>query len=451
MGAWAAPQLAEADAAGVTDHRMVVAPNGTAVAVWREDRGTNSQPLSSVHARAYSPDTGWGASVVFNDTGTYDAGEPRVAINANGDAIVVWIQLSELVAGTSRGYNIASVRYKAGVWDTVPVNLLGATDIPTASISSELNSQSIALDNAGNAIFAFSVGSGIFTEPNGAWVKRYRNGVWEAAKRFLPGASTNARDVQMVATPDGTKATAIWRQYENNAGKYRVLASEYAEASGWSAGHEVDGNLALGDYSNPRLAIAANGDTTAVWEASTTGGTRTDAYASRFAGGSWSTPAIVTSISIGRSDGFIADLCSDASGNAVLVTKPFDLGQIAATRFTVGTGWAAPVQMPPDGQSFIVPQASVGCNTKGDAMVSWRAAVASPDNSYQLWARPYAPATGWGTPAQIVSLSGSSGFTLTGPITGLDDSARALTVWRQDNQAGIALNKPQSLWSSTFK
>ncbi|WP_395321473.1 hypothetical protein [Variovorax sp. UC74_104] len=437
----------EADAQDVTEHRIAVSANGTAVAVWLEDRSTGTSEFSSVHARAYSPATGWGDPVAFNLTGSNSAGKPEVAINANGEAIVVWVQVGDPAAGTSRRFNIASVRYKAGAWDSAPTNLLSASDIPDAGFSMDLTAHQIALDDAGDALYAFTVAT-ILDAPDGAWAKRYRNGVWEPAARFLTGASSEARDIRLAAAPNGHTATAVWKQYNNSSNKYRVLASEYTEGAGWSAGHAIDADLALGSYDNPRVAIAANGETTAVWEASTTGGTRTDVYASRFAGGTWSQPTVVTSISIGRADGFIADLCSDAAGNAMLVTKPYDLGQIAATRFSVSTGWAQPERIPPETQSFIVPQASVACNTKGDAMVSWRAAL-GPTNSYDIWARPYAAASGWGTAEQIVSLPSSPGLTLRSALVGLDDSSKALTVWRQDNQPGVS--PPQSLWSSTFK
>jgi len=425
-----------------------MAPNGAAVAAWLEDRSTSTTTLYSVHARAYSPATGWGPAVAFGLTGD-GADDPDIAINANGDAILVWVQPGTPSAGTSRGFNIGSARLRAGVWDSTPTFLLGTNDIPTANFSSAITAHKVTLDNAGNAFYAFTADT-ILNAPDGAWVKQYRNGAWGAAVRFLPGASSGARDLTLAAAADGATATAVWRQFDNDAGKYRVLASEYSAASGWSAGHVIDGNLALGTYQYPRVAIAANGDTTAVWEANTTGGTRTDIYAARFAGGSWGQPVVVGASALGRADSLIADLCSDASGNAVLVTLPFDLGQVAATRYTVGTGWSSPVRVPPDSQAFIVPQASVACNTKGDAMVSWRAAL-GVDNSYQLWARPYTPAGGWGASAQIISLPSNPGLTLTGPRVGLDDAGQALTIWRQDNQVGAGLNTPQSLWSATFK
>ncbi len=429
------------------DHHLAVAPNGTAVSAWLEDRSTRTQSLYSVHARAYSPATGWGNPVVFDGAGTLSADKPEVAINANGDAILVW---SRIDTATGK-IGIASVRYTAGTgaWDGAPASLLGTND-PTLS-SGFLDSHRVTLDNTGNAFYAFAVGS-VLNQPDGAWVKQYRNGAWGPAARFLAGASSEAKDLSLAATPAGTAATAVWKQYDNNSRKFRVLASEYRDGAGWSAGHEIDGDLAR-SYGPARIAIAANGDTTAVWEASTSGGSRTDIYASRLAGSTWGTPAVIGGDALGR-DGYLAGLCGDASGNAVVVTLPTDLGQVAATRYTVGSGWGAASRVPPEGQSFIVPQAAVACNTKGDAMVTWRAAL-GPTNSYDLWARPYVAGTGWGTASQIVSLpsgaNGAPGFALTRPVIGLDDSFRALAVWRQDSRAELSLDIPQNLWFAAFK
>lgn len=435
----------ENDTAGVTQHKLAVAPNGKAVSAWLEDRSTSTQSLYSVHARAYSPDTGWGAVAAYNVTGTNGAGKPQIAINSNGDAILVWVQISA-TQGITRDFNIASVRYSAttGTWDAAPTNILGVNEIPRA-YDVDMDSHAVTLDDAGNSFYAIANRT-IFDEPDGAWYKQYRNGTWTPTTRFLAGASSEGKEIALVAAPNGATATALWKQYDNNASKYRILASEYRDGSGWTAGHAVDGDLAR-SYGPARIAIAANGDTTAVWEASTTGGTRTDIYAARLTSSGWSTPTIITASALGR-DGYLADLCSDAAGNAVMLTLPFDLGQVAAQRFNVATGWGAPERVPADDQAFIVPQASVACNTKGDAMVSYRAALGA-DNSYQLWARPYVAGTGWGTPSQLISLSSASGLTLTTPVVGLDDSLRALTLWRQDQQAGV--NSPKDLWGSSFR
>lgn len=446
-GAWGTPQLVEADAATVAaGQKLVVAPNGKAVAVWLQERTSGSQTLYSVHARAYSPDTGWGAATGYNLSGTDDAGKPQVAINASGDAIVVWVQ-SGTNPGTSRDFNIASVRYSAatGSWDAAPAYLLGVNEIPQA-YSVDMDSHSITLDDSGNSFYAIANRT-IFNDPDGAWVKQYRNGAWTDATRFLPGASSEGRDIALAATPTGNAATALWKQYDNTGSKYRILASEYRDGSGWTAGHVIDGDLAQ-SYGPARIAIAANGDTLAVWEASTSGGSRTDLYAARLTGSAWSPPAIIGGDALGPI-GYLAGLCSDASGNAVLATLP-SADLVAVTRFSVASGWGTAERVPPADQSFTVPQASVGCNTRGDAMVSYRAMMGS-NNSYQLWARPYVAGSGWGTAAQIVALPAGGSLALAGPVTGLDDSFRSLTLWRQDQQPGIALNKPQDLWSAVFQ
>ncbi len=443
-GTWGAPQLAESDANGVLNQRLAVAPNGKAVAAWLEDRSTATLTTYSVHARAYSPDTGWGAAVSFALTG--GASMPEVAVNANGDAIVLWEQSA--TNGTNLSVN--TIRYSAatGAWDAAPTAVLSASEASLYAIYEAINSHRITLDNNGNAFYAFSV-STILDNPDGAWVKQYRNGAWSAATRFLTGASSNAKDLQFAAAPDGRTATAIWKQFENNANKFRMLASEYKEGSGWTTGHEIDGDL-VKSFGASKIAIAANGDTVAVWEGSNDSGS--SVYFARLANGTWSTPVVIDKPGL-NSLSFLAGLCSDATGNAMLVTLPFlQLGQVAARRFTVDKGWEDPIRVPPEKQEFIVPQASVACNTKGDAMVSYRAALGA-NNSYDLWARPFTAGSGWGTPAQIVSLGGTppGALMLSTPVVGLDDSFRALTLWRQDQQAGTALDKPQDLWSATFK
>ncbi|WP_175518452.1 hypothetical protein [Paracidovorax wautersii] len=421
-----------------------MAPNGKAVAAWLEARQINDNTtLYSVHARAYSPDTGWGNSVAFATTGNIGANLPEVVVNANGDAILLWRQ-SEVM-----GNNLAvnTIRYNAGtgVWDAAPAAVLSDAEATLYQGYDWINSHHITLDNNGNAFYAFSV-STILNAPDGAWVKQYRNGVWSDAVRFLAGASSNAKDLQLAAAPDGRTATAIWKQFENNANKFRMLASEYREGSGWTTGHEIDGDL-VKSFGSTKIAIAANGDTTAVWEGSSdVGGSRF--YAARLSNGAWSAPVTVGNTRPVIAFDSIAGLCSDAAGNAVLVTLP---SQITAIRFTVDQGWQAPVDIPPAEQSYISPQASVACNTKGDAMVSYRAALGA-NNSYDLWARPFSATSGWGTAAQIVSLGGPAGMlTLSTPVVGVDDSFRALTLWRQDQQSGSGLNKPRDLWSATYK
>lgn len=443
-GTWGAPQLVESDTNGVLNQHLAVAPNGKAVAAWLEDRGTATLTTYSVHARAYSPDTGWGATVSFALTG--GAGMPEVAVNANGDAIVLWEQSA--TNGTNLSVN--TIRYSAatGAWDAAPTAVLSASEASLYGIYSAINSHRVTLDNNGNAFYAFSVAT-ILDDPDGAWVKQWRNGVWGPATRFLAGATSDAKELQFAASPDGKSATAIWQQISSSTNRFRMLASEYKEGSGWTAGHEIDGDL-VRSFGMARITIADNGDTIAAWTGRD--GSGSNLYATRLSNGSWSTPTVIDRVGLTSDERYIAGLCSDAAGNAVMVTLPFlQLGQVAARRFTVDKGWDAPVRVPAEGQEFIVPQASVGCNTKGDAMVSYRAALGA-NNSYDLWARPFSATAGWGTPAQIVSLGGPAGaLTLSKPVAGLDDSFRSLTLWLQDQQSGPESNKPQDLWSATFK
>ena len=87
----AAQRIEDNDAGSAVAPRVAVAPNGTAVAVWK-------QLESGVWANLYTPNGGWGSAGAIS-TGDRDAGNPRVAMDPNGNAVAVWT----LSVGTNKG------------------------------------------------------------------------------------------------------------------------------------------------------------------------------------------------------------------------------------------------------------------------------------------------------------------------------------------------------------
>lgn len=111
--------------------RVAVNPAGQAVATWVQ-LGSPQNILANV----YQPGTGWGGAVLVENDNFNNAFDPRVAINADGDAVVVWEQLSG-----GPDYYVWANRYLAGsgwagpervdpdntpVQDSVPSVSLGA-------------------------------------------------------------------------------------------------------------------------------------------------------------------------------------------------------------------------------------------------------------------------------------------------------------------------------------
>ena len=63
-----------------------MASNGNAIAVWEHDDG-------NLFASLYTVGMGWGAAIpISNVPAHFIACSPQVAINSNGNAIVVWFQ-----------------------------------------------------------------------------------------------------------------------------------------------------------------------------------------------------------------------------------------------------------------------------------------------------------------------------------------------------------------------
>jgi hypothetical protein len=66
---------------------VAIGDNGRAVAVWGHDNGGGT--YTDVWANAYIPQVGWGTATRIN-TGSDISINPQVAVDPNGNAVVVW-------------------------------------------------------------------------------------------------------------------------------------------------------------------------------------------------------------------------------------------------------------------------------------------------------------------------------------------------------------------------
>ena len=99
-------------------------------------------------------------------------------------------------------------------------------------------------------------------------------------------------------------------------------------------------------------------------------------------------------------------------------------------RYVPGSGWGTPTRLDTGdgshsmtGPGTIQPQL-VG-NASGQAVAFWTEWMPGP-NAYALWARPYSPTTGWGTPFEVAPNVTSSTYT-----AGIDDQGNAIVAWPQ--------------------
>jgi hypothetical protein len=100
---WEGPQLLETDDAGAAEYpQIAIDANGNAIAVWSQNTGT----VYSIFANRYVSGTGWEGPQLLEMDDDYDAYDPQIAIDANGNAIAVWQQFD----GTR--YNIWANRFE---------------------------------------------------------------------------------------------------------------------------------------------------------------------------------------------------------------------------------------------------------------------------------------------------------------------------------------------------
>lgn len=176
--------------------KIAVDDNGHAILVWEQRTENNSN--NSIWAN-YHDGTNWGAAEQI-DPDSGDAKDPTLAFFANGNVIVVW-ERSYLWANYYDGTN----------WGT-------AERIDTGSTLSA-NGLDIGVDAAGHAILVWRH----YSTNSSVWANYYDGTNWSAAERIDTG-TYDAWDPQVAVDAAG-HAIAIWTQYENDT--YSIWANSF--------------------------------------------------------------------------------------------------------------------------------------------------------------------------------------------------------------------------------
>ncbi|WP_322013118.1 hypothetical protein [Paraburkholderia sp. J12] len=132
----------------------------------------------------------------------------------------------------------------------------------------------------------------------------------------------------------------------------------------------------------------------------------------------------------------------DAKGNALATwltagNSSVDTNEIWGNRYVPGQGWGTPARLDTTDGSVnmtgpsVSPPQVVG-NANGQALALWVQWTPGP-NVYALWARPFDPSSGWGTPVQVALnvASTTSNDTSASYSAGIDASGNALVVWTE--------------------
>lgn len=281
-GAWEAPRQVSQGGDFARVPRVAVDAQGNAIAVWRQHNGGSTE----VRAARRPAGGDWEAPQVLGSSSA--GGVPAIAINASGMAMVAW----------QAAVGAAANRYVPGAgWGGAQLLSSGAAIMLLPGVG---------IDDEGNAYVAwFKVAGGAVNE-----VRRSDSaGTWGSVETFTNVTGTNLNSPRLGVAANG-QAVLAWREASG------VYARRYVPGTGWDALPQTVAAVAPdSEDSNFALAINATGTATVAWQQTDNG--RENLWAStQQPAGAWSTPALIEA---DAGEALAVRLAMDPSGVAVAV------------------------------------------------------------------------------------------------------------------------------------
>lgn len=384
---WGTTTDLSATGQNATSQQVAANAAGTTIAVWTRSNGSNT--IVQV-ARSTDGGVTWSAVTDLSAT-TRSAVAPQVALNASGNAIVVWhrsngtntiIQESHSsnsgstwsapadLSATGQNATIPQIGLVGGVafalWkrvdDTTAKTTIqakrsadaGATWGSASDLSNtaqHAEDPQVALDGSGNAIVVWERSNGTKQVVQTA---RYTSS-WSAASD-LSDSAQHAYDPQLTSTAGGV-AMAVW--YRSNGTNTIVQAKRYSGSWGSTDDLSATGQ----DAQDVQVALDGSGNAYAVWARSN--GTHRIIQAARY-GGSWGSPV---SLSAAGQDADAPQVAVASDGNVVATWYRSDGTDtvVQASRYT--GSWDTAVGLSATGQFALDPQVAAG--SAGSAVIIW--------------------------------------------------------------------------------
>ncbi len=394
-GGWdSSPTLLDSGSGAAHNSQVAMDSNGNAIAVWSQVGSSGNQ---SILANRYSAGVWSGA--VWLEAGARNATNPQIAMDNNGNAIVVWQQVD-----SSGNQSILANRYSAGAW--------GGAVWLEAGTGQATNPQ-VAMSSSGNAI---AVWSQVDSSGNQSILaNRYSTGAWGGAVWLEAGAG-DASDPQIAMDNNGN-AMVVWQQVDSS-GSMSIFANYYS-AGVW--GGVTLFESAIGTASNPQIAMDINGNAIVGWEQWDSSGNHKSILVNLYSDGSWEPYTLFTS------EGLVIiwdlQIGMDNNGHAIAawVQHPTAGPHEIYARYYSAGAWE-----PVERLSYIEPceKPQIAIDNNGNAIVIWNAYNQSTWHS-DIYATRYS-AGAWGAVKQLTSAGECRN-----PQIAMDKNGSAIVVWDQ--------------------
>jgi uncharacterized repeat protein (TIGR01451 family) len=405
------------------DPQLAFGGAGLATAVWEQSYGAGL----GIWARQFTPGTGWAPAVRLEANTVESAVFPKVAMDAAGNALVVWLQRD----GTH--YSIWGRHFTVGSgWD-------GAVQLDSGGLGSTADLR-VAMDAAGHGVAAW-INLGAVTAPLRA--AQYHPGSgWSTTVQVLPDAglldlALNSSGAGMLVTCAADVVGTV---------DFSMWGIPFNTASGWGPAAHLENDNSGGWDILPSVAVDPSGRAVAVWQRWNSAAGRFNIRSNQFAPGvGWGTAELIET----NTAGFSRDprIALDANGNGTAVWDQADAGpgghiQIWSNRFTLGSGWGTAGLFETfranDNYPALYPQ--VAFDPAGNGFALWL------DSGSDIQGRGYTPGTGWGAQrAMGPSTTQSPGA----PQITFDGDGNAFAIWYQVVEPANALH--YAIWVSRYE
>jgi hypothetical protein len=323
---------------------------GDAVAAWESREGGEY----AVEASTRTGLTGaWQTPVVVKKLGTEPTmdGRPDLAVNAAGEAVLVWMRLHL----TERAVE-ASARTLGGVWQKPEI----LTETPEDQHPAE-----VGIDAAGDATAVWEDKRSGEVLTTGA--TKPAGGKWQAPVSISkPGGNANEPRVAVDASGD---AVAVWERFE---GEELIEASTKPAGAGWGESVALSKpESGKGEPAGQQVAIDDHGEAVAVWSRTNGPHAFIEVSVGRASNSTWRPPVAISGPGADVEERPAIGV--DGNGNAVATWERLSGGNEvieAASGAAASGSWQPPVQLSEGGQEAGEPQVAI--DSQGDAVAVWR-------------------------------------------------------------------------------
>jgi len=358
----------------------------------------------------------WGQAERISDL----SAAPNVALDSDGNGIVVWMQLKVDSSGSELW---ARTYADGGEW--APPERVGETEV------NRTGAPALAADPDGNAVVIWDQTDSTRYD---LWSNRYApDEGWSTPQRIERDDAGDTFRPQVAMDPSGN-AVAVWQQFDGV--RDNIWANRYTPSDEWGLAERIEANNNAGGARNAQIALDSSGNAIAVWQQSD--GVRDNIWANRFTPRrGWGGAERIEVDNAGEA--VAPHVAADPDGNAVVVWQQFDGTHynIASNRYVHDEGWGAAKRIE-TGDAGNAEHPRVAMGAQGSAVAVWDQ---FDGMTFDIWSNRYAPNIGWGTAERIEYYDAGEA---SHPRVVVDPEGNAVVGWYQHD------GERDRIWSNRY-